>query len=412
MTLDEREQLRAALRAPGFDEVRFAAARLADGEFAQWLSAGHHADMQWLSRTAAQRLDLQQVLPGARSVVVLGVNYLPADARAQRQQRWAKYALFSDYHDTIGSGLRAAAAVLEKFSGLHRDEHRVFVDGGPVLERGWATVAGVGWQGKNSMLISRRHGNWLFLSAILTRLEVPPDAPLADVSRPSRADEDALSPTPCGTCTRCLTACPTQAFPRPGWVDARRCISYHTIENRGTIPRELRASFGGRVFGCDVCLDVCPWNHFAQAGRSSLVAAREDVAGISLPELLALDEARFREWFRQSPIKRAKWIGLLRNACVAAGNWHETAEWHFGAGADLGNVARAVERLCRHESAIVRAHAVWALFRLLGAAEAAVRLREARAMESAPEVLDEYRAMGGGDSMIVAGGAASALRAG
>jgi epoxyqueuosine reductase len=383
MTRVDAENLRADLRALGFDEVRFAvvdtAAVSSAAGFSAWLRAGHHGDMAWLADGEARRLDPQLVLSGVRSAIVLGVDYLPAGAAAT-QQRWAKYALHTDYHETIGRALRAAGDVLEARTGIARDDHRAYVDTGPVLERGWAAKAGLGWLGKNAMLLSRTHGNWLFLAVILTRLEIP---------------ADAVEGSPagyCGSCTRCLTACPTQAFPRPGWVDARRCISYHTIENRGVIPRELRAAFGPRVFGCDTCLDVCPWNRFARAGRSALLEARAEIAGLSLLDLLGMDEARFRAVFRKTAIKRTKLAGLLRNACIAAGNWDASAEWHFGGAEDRAAVLAAIERLCAHESEIVRAHAVWALFRLVGAEAATARLAAVHAKERSPLVLPEYAA--------------------
>jgi epoxyqueuosine reductase len=280
-----------------------------------------------------------------------------------------------------------------------------------VLERGWAAAAGVGWQGKNAMLISREHGNWLLLAAILTRCDVPPDeilgtdrppgagrvagAPGEDGAERNRDPAPPAERAPrlglhCGSCTRCIDACPTNAFPRPGWVDARRCIAYHTIENRGVIPRELRPGIGPRVFGCDVCLDVCPWNRFAQAGRTSLLVARTELTSLSLLDLLALDEGRFRAVFHKSPIKRVKLPGLLRNACIAAGNWHESREWHFGGAEKLDAVAAAVERLCAHDSAIVRTHAVWALRRVVGDDEAARRLHAVRAEERDAAVIAEY----------------------
>ncbi len=418
MTREERERLRTALAAPGFDVVRFAAvdpgAPATKDGFQAWLAAGHHADMNWLPGTAEKRADPRQVLPGARTMIVLGVNARPAEA-ALAQQRWAKYALWSDYHDTIGRGLRAAETILATACGLTRDDYRAYVDTGPVIERGWAAAAGIGWQGKNAMLISRDHGNWLLLAAVLVRCDIPPDEPLrgrragpdlgSGTSDDSSPAEAARGPGPavparhiptvglhCGSCTRCLASCPTNAFPRPGWVDARRCIAYHTIENRGMIPRELRAGFGGRVFGCDVCLDVCPWNRFAQAGRSVLVHARTELVDLTLLDLLTMDETRFREVFRKSPVKRVKLAGLLRNACVAAGNWHDSSEWHFGGGEDRSAVARAVERLCGHESPVVRAHAVWALNRLIGGDAARVRLASLQADERDAAVLAEYQA--------------------
>jgi len=388
----DAEGLRSALRALGFDDVRFArASDTVTGDLDAWLAAGHHADMHWIERGRDKRLDPQRVLAGARTVIALGVNYLPADARAAAQQRWAKYALHDDYHETIGAGLRAAGRVIEERLGLGPDDHREYVDTGPVLERGWAARAGIGWQGKNAMLLSRRHGNWLFLAASLVRAELPPDEPLS--LRTARPDEPEREVgLLCGSCTRCLDACPTAAFPTPGQVDARRCISYHTIENRGVIPRELRAGFGGRVFGCDTCLDVCPWNRFAQAGRSALLAARDEIAGLTLLDLLAMDEVRFRETFRRTTIKRTKLAGLLRNACIAAGNWDDSDDWHFGAGVDRAAVVEAVARLCAHDADLVRAHAVWALYRLLGRAEARKRVGALREREEAPTVCAEYEA--------------------
>lgn len=386
MTLAKREALRSDLRALGFDEVRFAVAeKNLQSDFEDWLAAGHHADMEWLARSPEKRLDPENVLSGVSTIILLGVNYLP-EGEAAKQTRWGKYALYSDYHDTILTGLRNAARLLESAGGLGREDYRAYVDTGPVLERGWAAAAGLGWQGKNAMLISRQHGNWLFLSAIFVRIEIPPDPTIFH-------DNEKQTPPLghyCGSCTRCLTACPTAAFPRPGWVDARRCISYHTIENRGIIPRELRAQFGGRIFGCDTCLDVCPWNRFARAGRSMLLAARTDLANLDLVELLTMDDKRFREVFRKTPIKRTKLTGLLRNACVAAGNWRDSEDWHFGEGANVDRVVDAVEQLCRHESSVVRVHAVWAMFRLLSSDQANARLAEIRAGETDPEVLAEF----------------------
>ncbi len=387
MTTGEREILRGRLLALGFDVVRFASAEATPaGGFADWLDAGNHADMAWLPRTAEKRLDAGRVLEGVRSVIALGVNHLP-DGDAAAQSRWGKYSVYSDYHDTIGRAVRAAGAVLEEVCGLGPGDHRGYVDTGPVLERGWAARAGLGWQGKNAMLLSRTHGNWLLLSAILTRLAIPPDEPLPAVAR----TPDRVVGHHCGACTRCLDACPTAAFPRPGWVDARRCIAYHTIENRGMIPRELRPAFGGRVFGCDTCLDVCPWNRFARAGRSALLEARPAIVGLTLLDLLEMDAAGFRARFRGTPIERSRLAGLLRNACVVAGNWHESADWRFG-GVTEAALARALTGLCVHASPIVRAHAVWALHRLVGAGEARRRTVDVRAAETDAGVLAEYDA--------------------
>lgn len=379
MSAERREELRRRLHALGFDVVRFASAQArSDRGLRDWLAAGHHADMEWMARTADKRLDPQLVLAGAQSVIVLGVNYWPG--RAAEGGHFARYALNSDYHDTIQPALATAGRAIEEVCALQPTDHRHYVDAGPVQERGWAAAAGVGFRGKNGNVISRGFGNWLLLAAILVRAELPPDKALAE-SAPGRAGLH------CGKCTRCLDACPTAAFPQPGIVDARRCISYHTIENRGFVPRDLRASFGARVFGCDECLAVCPWNRFAQSGRSELLARRHDLAQLSLLELLRLTPERFREIFRGTAVKRTKLAGVLRNACIAAGN-----VWGEGAADPAGGrreAAAELWRLARQESPVVRGHAVWALRRCLGEAATAA-LAEVRAAERDPAVLAEH----------------------
>lgn len=381
-----REELRSRLRTLGFDEVRFAAADdPVDAGWRDWLAAGHQADMAWLERTAEKRRDPALVLPGARSVIILGVNYWSGvsvkDQRSKiKNPRWARYALHADYHDTIKPGLVAAGRALEELCGVTPADYRYYVDTGPVLERGWAARSGLGFRGKNAMLISKQHGNWLFLASILTRVEIAPDAPLRPAARPAAAGEPAG--LLCGKCTRCLDACPTAAFPAPGVVDSRRCISYQTIENKGLIPAELRAGIGHHVYGCDVCLEVCPWNRFAQAGRSLLLSVRPDIAELTLRELLELTPARFAEVFRGTAIKRLKLTGLLRNACVVGGNT-----------GDAG-LLPVLARLAAHESAVVRAHAVWAVRKIAGEG-AAELLRSARQMETDASVLDEYSCRGG-----------------
>lgn len=387
-----REELRRRLWALGFDEVRFARAEEAPpGGLREWLEAGYHADMAWMKRTAGKRADPQLVLPGTKSVILVGVNYWLGAAIENRKSRienptWARYALYEDYHDTIKPALVAAGKAVEEIFGAGGGDYRYYVDTGPVLERGWAARAGVGFLGKNAMLISKKHGNWLLLAAILTRVEIEPDAPLRRRKLEAAAGEPAG--LLCGKCTRCLDACPTAAFPRPGVVDARRCISYQTIENQGIIPRELRPGIGSRIYGCDVCLEVCPWNRFAQQGRRMLLAARQDLAELSLREILELTPARFAEVFRKTPIKRLRLAGLLRNACVVAGNVAR------GAGEAHELVAPLV-RLAAHESAVVRAHAVWALPRVAGASPASRLLQRTRAKEADPVVLAEYAAWDG-----------------
>jgi epoxyqueuosine reductase len=377
-----REELRAQLRALGFDAVRFAATAPAADGLRAWLDAGHHADMAWMERTADKRRDAALVLPGARTVIVLGVNYWPGDAaesglRAADRPHWARYVLHEDYHDTIKVALERAGRVLEEQLGAGPADYRYYVDTGPVLERGWAARSGLGFRGKNAMLISREHGNWLFLACILTTAAIEPDPPL----RPEALRPGAEEPTGllCGRCTRCLDACPTRAFAAPGVVDARRCISYQTIENKGIIPRELRAGIGTRVYGCDVCLEVCPWNRFAQEGRRLLLSSRYEIAALTLVEILALTPARFAEVFRRTAVKRLKLTGLLRNACVVAGN---SGDRQF---------VPAVVALATHESVRVRAHAVWAVRKLAGG-DADRLLAAARAGETDPAVREEYAA--------------------
>ncbi|MEY2878090.1 MAG: hypothetical protein RLZZ15_470 [Verrucomicrobiota bacterium] len=377
-------EFRARLAALGFDDVRVA--RLdppARGGLRAWLAAGMHADMAWIERTADKRSDPQLVLPGAKSIVMLGVNYRadgePTDSAAR--PTWARYALHEDYHDTIKPALVAAGKALEEIFGAVATDYRYYVDTGPVLEREWAARAGLGFVGKNAMLISRRHGNWLLLAAILTTLELTPDEPIRKKMPAAETDAEKSIGLLCGKCTRCLDACPTAAFPRPGVVDARRCLSYQTIENKGVIPRELRAAVGARIYGCDVCLEVCPWNRFARAGRRLLLAARGDIADLPLREILALTPARFAEIFRNTPIKRLKITGLLRNACVVAGN-----------SGDATLVPPLVSLATMHESPLVRAHAVWAVRRLAGDAGAAELLGTALAAETEPIVVAEYSA--------------------
>ncbi|MDB6093847.1 MAG: hypothetical protein JWM32_1409 [Verrucomicrobia bacterium] len=365
---DRGEELRRRLSALGFDDVRFAAAAPLEREgLRPWLAAGMQGEMQWMERTADKRLDPQQVLAEVRSVIMLGVSYWPGKL-PQGGATWARYALNEDYHDTIKPALVAAGKAIEEIYGAKPEDYRYYVDTGPVLERSWAARAGLGFVGKNSMLISRRHGNWLFLASILTRVVLEPDEPIR------KKTSDASIGLLCGKCTRCLDACPTDAFPSPGVVDARRCISYQTIENKGIIPRELRAAIGARIYGCDVCLEVCPWNRFAQAGRKMLLASRHELAELSLRELLELTPVRFAEVFRKTAIKRVKLGGLLRNACIVAGNSGDQA------------LRPQLVRLAGHELPMVRAHAVWAVKKLGGEA----LLAECRAKETDAAVLEEY----------------------
>ncbi|MFT3780929.1 MAG: tRNA epoxyqueuosine(34) reductase QueG [Nibricoccus sp.] len=372
-----QEGLRTRLLALGFDAVRFARIDSVEGEFLRgWLAEGRHADMQWMERSAEKRLDPQQVLTGARSIVLLGVNYWKTGkAPMEHAPVWARYSLYLDYHDTLKPALVAAGKLIEEIYGVSGTGYRYYVDTGPVVERGWAARSGLGFVGKNGMLISREFGNWLFLAAVLTTVEFEPDAPL----RTSSKGGEAVGLL-CGKCTRCMDACPTAAIVKPGVVDARLCISYQTIENRGIIPRDLRSKIGNRIYGCDVCLEVCPWNRFAQESRDILLQARDHIRKVTLRELLELTPETFAATFKGTAIKRVKLAGVLRNACIVAANVGAT------------DCLNAIVRLTAHELPVVRAHAVWAVYRLAGSAEAAQLLDECRRRESAPEVIAEYEA--------------------
>jgi epoxyqueuosine reductase len=314
---------------------------------------------------------------------MLGVSYADDNESAQAPPMagrpiWARYALREDYHDTIKPALVAAGRCIEELYGVGERDYRYYVDTGPVLERSWAARAGIGFIGKNAMLISRRHGNWLFLAAILTRVEFVADAPIRKKILPSAEEPGRAVGLLCGKCTRCLDACPTQAFPRPGIVDARRCISYQTIENKGIIPRELRAGIGARIYGCDVCLEVCPWNRFAREGRAMLLTARRELAELTLRDILDLTPTRFAELFRRTAMKRVKLGGLLRNACVVAGNSGDVS------------LQPVLAKLAEHELPLVRVHAVWAVYRLAAKSVADALLAEARRKEADASVLAEY----------------------
>ncbi|MCX6956071.1 MAG: tRNA epoxyqueuosine(34) reductase QueG [Verrucomicrobia bacterium] len=376
-----QEELRRRLGALGFDDVRFVALTAGhDDGLRAWLAAGMHGEMGWMERSLEKRADPQFVLPGARSAIMLGVSYAGAAEPREGRPAWARYALHEDYHDTMKPGLVAAGKLIEELYGAGERDYRYYVDTGPVLERGWAARAGLGFVGKNAMLISRRHGNWLFLAELLTKVDFVPDEPIKKSVENLDTQQAGGVGLLCGKCTRCLDACPTDAFARPGVVDARRCVSYQTIENKGIIPRGLRAGIGHRIYGCDACLEVCPWNRFAQAGRKLLLAARGEIAELELRELLELTPVRFAEVFRRTAIKRVKLGGLLRNACVVAGN-----------SGDAELLPVLVRLAGTHELPLVRAHAVWAVYRLGGGAQ----LAAARAGEMDTAVLAEYAAEDG-----------------
>jgi epoxyqueuosine reductase len=341
--------------------------------YLRWVEAGMHGSMGYLARPdrQARRRDLGVILPGVRSLVVVGLDYrtraVPAHILADPSRgRIAAYAWGRDYHDIMTPRLQALAAWMQTESG-GAARHRVYVDTGAILERSHAQQAGLGFTGKNTMLIHPRRGSDFFLGEILTTLDF--DA----YDQPHR-------PTMCGTCTRCLAACPTDAFPQPHVLDARRCISYLTIEHKGWIERALRPLMGNWVFGCDICQDVCPFQRFAPLTRESdLFPAAVDRAAPPLLDLLALDEAGFGARFGGTPVYRIKRARLVRNACIAAGNWGDPAAWP------------PLEALLNDPSPLVRGHAAWALGRSAGEA-AHASLRQRYAVETEAEVRMEIAA--------------------
>jgi epoxyqueuosine reductase len=311
MTIEQ--EIRAKADELGFVACGFAradAAAQAGGELRQWLGEGRHGEMVWMEERAGQRASPQGLWPEAKSVIALAMSYAPATdplalAGARDRGRISVYAQGGDYHKTVKKGLKALGRWLaDRFGG----ELKVFVDTAPVMEKPLAAAAGIGWQGKHTNLLSREHGNWLFLGIIYTSLELQPDAP-ADAGMH------------CGSCTACIAACPTGAITGPHRIDARRCISYLTIEHHGPIPEQYREAIGNRIYGCDDCLAVCPWNRFAEsAAANRAFLPRAELAAPRLADLLALDDAAFREMFSGSPIKRIGRNRFIRNCLIAAGN--------------------------------------------------------------------------------------------
>jgi epoxyqueuosine reductase len=319
---DLQQAIRDEAARLGFVSCGFAradAAPEAGLDLKRWLAAGHHGTMGWMEARADQRVSPLALWLDAKSAIALGMSYAPAaDPLALAEEpslgRISAYAQGGDYHKTVKRGLKALARFIvdrAPASSVQTPELKVFVDTAPVMEKPLSAAAGIGWQGKHTNLVSREHGSWLFLGLILTSLEIEPDEPESDH---------------CGSCTRCLDVCPTQAFDGAHRIDARRCISYLTIEHRGPIPHEFRRAIGNRIYGCDDCLAVCPWNRFAEAAAANRAfLPRAELAAPRLGDLLGLDDAAFREMFAGSPIKRIGRNRMVRNCLVAAGNSADTA---------------------------------------------------------------------------------------
>jgi epoxyqueuosine reductase len=309
--------------------------------FREWIARGYAGEMGYLTSQVARRADAAAAFPWARSLIVVGMQYdtpHPYSAEAGAGRGWiSRYAWGDDYHDVVKARLDALVERLREAAGAF--QAKTYVDTGPIAEKAYAAAAGLGAYGKNTCLLHPEHGSWFFLGEAVTALELLADAPLLDM---------------CGSCTACLEACPTQAFPEPYVLDATRCISYLTIEVKGAIPEPLRPGMGRHVFGCDICQDVCPWNRRRQRRGSPAFEPRPGAFAPDLAELAALDQRGFSERFKKSPLKRAKRRGLLRNVAVAIANAGDAAK------------APLLERLARDEDAVVREHARWALERLRG----------------------------------------------
>jgi epoxyqueuosine reductase len=361
--------VRERARRLGFDAVGFAVPdlpRARQSAYRRYIALGRHGDMAWLGRDPERRQSPRGLWPEVETVIVFGVNYGPDDeplAALARRDRGAisVYARHRDYHDLLKGRLKQLASWMHAVFGA---QVKVFVDTAPVLEKPLAERAGIGWQGKHSNLVSRRFGSWLFLGEIFTDLRIAPDPPERDH---------------CGSCRACLDVCPTAAFPAPYQLDARRCISYLTIEHKGHIPREFREPIGNRIYGCDDCLSVCPWNKFARTASEARLLAREDLRAPRLADLVRLDDAGFRRRFSGSPIKRTGRDRFVRNVLIAIGN------------SGAPELASLVEERLEDASPLVRAMAVWALSRLLEPEALRALARHHRLVEQDPAVIEEWR---------------------
>jgi epoxyqueuosine reductase len=341
----------------GFDDCRFTSADSPQsaGQFQNWLAKKNHGEMNWLELNAPKRIDPQKILPDAKSVICLATSYEIFNRRSRSDETpnssklsifesqspvtsapttgiVARYARFDDYHDVLGERLKLLAQFVNQLGDKTRSLW--YVDTGPLLERDLAQRAGIGFVGKHTNLISRKLGNWIFLSEIITTLELEPDAP---------------EKNHCGKCSRCISACPTNAITAPFQLDARKCISYLTIELKGSIPIEFRRAIGNRIYGCDDCLAVCPWNRFAREGKLMKSLARKELAEPDLIELLSLDDKQFKLGFTNSPILRTKRRGFLRNVCVALGNTGDES------------ALPALEKSSRDSEPLIGEHAHWAI---------------------------------------------------
>lgn len=374
---DQRRQdkltafVKAEAAAQGFDLCRITHAESipqAPARLETFLGDGHHGTMGWMEETRDRRSDPKVLWPGVRSVVMFGLNYGPEEDPRGLQEKPSHgaisvYARNRDYHDIIKGRLKEIAT---RFAARAGEDVKVFVDTAPVMEKPLGEAAGLGWQGKHTNLVSRTHGSWIFLGSMFTTADLVLDEPEVDH---------------CGSCRACLEACPTNAFPAPYRLDARRCISYLTIEHKGPIDPEFRPLIGNRIYGCDDCLAACPWNKFAASASEMKLKARDDLKEPSLAFLLSLDDATFRTFFSGSPVKRIGRNRFIRNVLLAAGNSADT------------ELIEPCLMLARDPSATVRGMVIWALKRLMSPEEF-VRFSGSRAEEDDPEVLDEWQLAG------------------
>ncbi len=336
-----KSNIKFIAKSLGFSDCRIAKVKPAThgDRFREWVNDGTAGDMKWLERNIDRRINPAEVLEGAKSMVCLALNYYPGEHDDQQNidYKIARYAWNEDYHDIIEDKLRDLNIAMEELGG----SQRFYVDTGPVLERDFASDAGLGWNGKSTVQIHKSLGTWTFLCELITTLDLESDAPLSDH---------------CGKCTRCIDHCPTNAITGPHEMNARRCISYLTIESKGSIPEELRPLMGDRIYGCDVCLEVCPWNRFAKISQETKLHAKAEIFEHSLQDFLSITEEEFRNIFAKSPIKRIKRPAFLRNVCVAIGNR-----------ADKKDLSAINRLLSSEDNELIREHAKWAQLQIIEA---------------------------------------------